>query len=184
VSDSEQTGRLSPELRERGARVRLVLLDVDGVLTDGCIHVTSDGGDGRCFHSRDGLGIRLGQQAGLTFGIISGRSSEVVSRRAAELDITEVHQGIGDKVGCLDAVLEQLGVAADAVCFVGDDLVDVPVMRRVGLAAAPSDAAYEAREVADYVAASAGGRGAVREVVELLLRASGKWSGVTQRFLE
>jgi 3-deoxy-D-manno-octulosonate 8-phosphate phosphatase (KDO 8-P phosphatase) len=175
---------LSPETRERAARIRVVLMDVDGVLTDGCIYMGSQGDDGRCFHSRDGVGVRLGQRGGLTFGIVSGRRSEAVAGRASELDIGEVHQGIRDKSACLDGILHRLDVADDAVCFVGDDLVDVPVMRRVGLAAAPSDAAPEVREIADYVTASAGGRGAVREVVDVILRASGKWKEVTQPFFE
>jgi 3-deoxy-D-manno-octulosonate 8-phosphate phosphatase (KDO 8-P phosphatase) len=175
---------VSAEVRERAGRIRVVLLDVDGVLTDGRILMGSSGDDGRCFHSRDGLGMRLGQQAGLTFGIISGRRSEVVAGRASELDITEIHQGVLDKIACLEKILARLDVADDAICYIGDDLVDVPVMRRVGFAAAPSDAAPEAREAADYVTASAGGRGAVREVVDVLLRSSGKWKEVTKRFLE
>lgn len=168
----------------RAGGVRLVLLDVDGVLTDGCIHVGSNREDGRCFHSRDGLGVRLGQAAGLTFGIISGRSSRAVTHRAAELDIDEVHQGIRDKVACLEGIQERLGLSHESICFVGDDIVDVQVMRRVGFAAAPSDAARLAREAADLVTVAPGGRGAVREVVDLLLRASGKWEQVTNQFLE
>jgi 3-deoxy-D-manno-octulosonate 8-phosphate phosphatase (KDO 8-P phosphatase) len=172
------------ELNQRAARVRVVLLDVDGVLTDGRIHAGPDGDEGRSFHARDGLGVRLGQRGGLTFGIISGRSSVAVAGRASELDIHEVHQGIVDKIACVDGILERLEVVRDAVCFIGDDLVDIPVMRRVGLAAAPSDAAPEAREAADFVTRSAGGRGAVREVVDLILRASGEWQQVTKSFLE
>ena len=175
---------IGAQLLEQAGRVRLVLLDVDGVLTDGRIHFGSGGDEGRSFHARDGLGVRLGQRGGLVFGIISGRRSEAVSGRAAELDIREVHQGVRDKTACLEAILQRLDVALDAVCFMGDDLVDVPVMRCVGFAAAPSDAAPEAREAADYVTTSAGGRDAVREVVDLLLRASGKWPDVTRPFLE
>lgn len=176
--------RSRPEWTERAARVHLVLLDVDGVLTDGRIHVGAGGEDGRSFHSRDGVGVRLGQEAGLIFGIVSGRTSGAVSGRAAELDIREVHQGVRDKVACLEAIVARLAVADDAVCFVGDDLVDLPVMRRVGFSAAPSDAAPEVREAADVVTSSGGGRGAVREVVDLILRASGKWHDVTRRFVE
>jgi YrbI family 3-deoxy-D-manno-octulosonate 8-phosphate phosphatase len=174
----------APEVLARAGRVRLVLLDVDGVLTDGRIHFGHGGDEGRSFHSRDGVGVRLGQRAGLAFGLISGRHSAAVASRAAELDIREVHQGVRDKTACLETILARLEVAPEAVCFVGDDLVDIPVMRRVGLAAAPGDAAPEAREVADYVTAAGGGRGAVREVVDLLLRASGRWQDVTRSFLE
>ena len=176
--------RPDPSTLERASRVRLVLLDVDGVLTDGRIHVGSDGHDGRSFHSRDGLGVRLGQAAGLSFGVISGRRSTAVAGRAAELEIDEVHQGVGDKVACLAGILERRGIEAAATCFVGDDLVDLPVMRRVGLSAAPCDAAPEARQAADFVTDAAGGRGAVREVVDLLLRANGRWDDVTRRFFE
>jgi len=172
------------DLQRRAARVRVVLLDVDGVLTDGRIHVGPDGDEGRSFHARDGLGVRLGQRGGLTFGIISGRSSVAVADRASELDIHEIHQGIVDKIACVDGILERLEVLRDAVCFIGDDLVDIPVMRRVGLAAAPSDAALEAQEAAHLVTRSAGGKGAVREVVDLVLQASGKWQEVTKSFLE
>jgi 3-deoxy-D-manno-octulosonate 8-phosphate phosphatase (KDO 8-P phosphatase) len=172
------------DLNRRAERIRVVMLDVDGVLTDGRIHAGPDGDERRSFHARDGLGVRLGQRGGLTFGIISGRRSAAVAARAAELDIHEIHQGVVDKIACLDGILARLEVAADAVCFVGDDLVDIPVMRRAGLAAAPCDAATEAREAADFVTRAAGGRGAVREVVDLILKASGKWREVTKSFLE
>jgi 3-deoxy-D-manno-octulosonate 8-phosphate phosphatase (KDO 8-P phosphatase) len=175
---------IGPEVRERASRVRMVLLDVDGVLTDGRLHMGSDGTEGRTFHVRDGHGIRMGQRGGLLFGILSGRESRVVSNRAAELYITEVHQGVFDKLQRLNEILERLLLPIDGVCFVGDDLVDVPVMRRVGLAAAPCDAMPEARQAAHYVTACAGGRGAVREVVDLVLRASGRWDQATERFFK
>jgi 3-deoxy-D-manno-octulosonate 8-phosphate phosphatase (KDO 8-P phosphatase) len=172
------------ETLERARRIRLVLLDVDGVLTDGRLYMDSGGGDARSFHVRDGHGIRLGQRAGLRFGIVSGRESRVVARRAEELSISEVHQKIGDKLACVERVLGRLGLAHDAVCFVGDDMVDIPVMRRVGLAVAPRDAAREALEAAHFVTSAGGGRGAVREVVELLLKAGDRWDAVTRPFLE
>jgi 3-deoxy-D-manno-octulosonate 8-phosphate phosphatase (KDO 8-P phosphatase) len=162
----------------------LVLLDADGVLTDGRLYLGPGGHDGRAFHTRDGLGIRLGQQAGLQFGIISGRDCEVVARRGEELSLTEIHLGEADKVGRLEELLTRLGLPAEAVCFVGDDLPDLGVMRRVGLAAAPADAAAEVRREAHWVTARDGGRGAVRDVVELLLRASGKWERVIDRYFE
>jgi 3-deoxy-D-manno-octulosonate 8-phosphate phosphatase (KDO 8-P phosphatase) len=182
---SRKEGRLSDvdaTTRDRAARVRLILLDVDGVLTDGSIHLAPGGADGRSFYVRDGLAIRLGQRAGLTFGIVSGRATPVVDERAAELDITEVHQREHDKAGRLREIGERLGVPASAVCFIGDDLIDVPAMRGAGFAAAPADASAEAIESAHYVTRCAGGRGAVREVIELVLRASGKWDEVTASF--
>ena len=173
----------SAEIAQRAGKVRLIVLDVDGVLTDGRIHLSSGGQEGRSFYVRDGLGIRLGQRGGLTFGIISGRESTVVTERAAELGITEVRQGILDKAACLDEMTTRVGVQHDAVCFVGDDLIDVPAMRRVGLAVAPHDAAPECRAAAHHVTESAGGRGAVREIVDLVLRATGRWDDVAGPFL-
>lgn len=167
---------------ERAARVRLVLFDVDGVLTDGRILLDSNGVESRSFFVRDGLGIRVGQQAGLRFGIISGRDSRVVAQRAAELGIDEVHQGIHDKLGRLQEIRSRLEFELDQICFVGDDLIDLPVMHRVGFAAAPADAADEARDAAHYVTRCAGGRGAVREIIDLLLRAGGKWDEVISRW--
>jgi len=172
------------ELAGRAERVRVVLTDVDGVLTDGTILAGVEGDEGRKFNARDGLGVRLGQRAGLTFGIISGRRSRAVAARADELDMPEVHQGIVDKVGCFDGILERLKVKADAVSFIGDDLIDLPIMRRVGLAAAPADAVDEVRETAHFVTGAVGGRGALRELIELLLRSSGKWQDVTKPFFE
>jgi 3-deoxy-D-manno-octulosonate 8-phosphate phosphatase (KDO 8-P phosphatase) len=174
----------SPEVLGRAGRIRMLLLDSDGVLTDGLLHMGPDGFDARSFHVRDGHGIRMGQQAGLTFGIVSGRTCRAVADRASELSIEELHQGVRDKLACVDDIVRRHELTREAVCFVGDDLVDVPVMRRVGLAAAPLDATAEARDVAHYVTKSGGGHGAVREVVDLVLRASGKWNRATDRFLK
>lgn len=173
-----------PEIVERASRVRWVLLDVDGVLTDGRLFMGSNDFEGRSFHVRDGHAVRIGQLAGLRFGIVSGRESEVVTRRATELSIQEVHQGIHDKLSCVDEIATRHDLSHDVIAYIGDDLVDVPVMRRVGLAAAPSDAAAEAREAAHYVTEVGGGRGAVREVVDLVLRATGKFEQVTERFFK
>jgi len=170
-------------LAARARHVRLVLLDVDGVLTDGRILVGAADVDGRAFHARDGVGIRLAQQAGLTFGFLSGRDSPAVRARAAELGIAEVHQGVDDKLACFEELCRRLGRAAQDVCYVGDDLIDVPVLRRAGLSAAPADAVAEARAAAHYVTRLPGGHGAVREVVELILRAGDRWSAVAGRYL-
>ena len=169
-----------PEMVERASRVRVLLLDVDGVLTDGRLHMRSDGSEGRSFHVRDGLGVRMAQRGGLTCGIISGRDSRVVAARAAELDITEIHQGILDKVGCFEKIRTRLELAGEQFCFVGDDLLDLPLMRRIGFAAEPGNAAPEVREAAHYVTLADGGRGAVREVIDLVLRATGKWNQITE----
>jgi 3-deoxy-D-manno-octulosonate 8-phosphate phosphatase (KDO 8-P phosphatase) len=174
---------LEPRLAERARRVRLVLFDSDGVLTDGRIYYAPDDGM-RAFDVKDGHGIRMGQEAGLAFGAISGRESSALARRAAELDFDELHQRVHDKVACVEGILRGRGLEAEQVCFVGDDLIDVPVMRRVGLAAAPADAVPEVLRAAHFVTDRPGGRGAAREVIELILRASGKWDQVTRRYFD
>lgn len=177
-------GEPDRETMERAARVRAVLMDVDGVLTDGRIYMGSNGYEGRSFHVRDGHGIRLGQRAGLLFALVSGRESKVVSERAAELYITEVHQGVYDKLDCVREILGRLAVDPADACFVGDDLVDVPAMRAVGFAVAPADAVPQVLSCAHWVTRVEGGRGVVREVVDLLLRASGKTDRATERYLK
>jgi 3-deoxy-D-manno-octulosonate 8-phosphate phosphatase (KDO 8-P phosphatase) len=173
---------IDPGLRERASKVRVVLMDVDGVLTDSRILMFSDGTEGRGFSARDGQGIRLGQRGGLNFGIISGRESPVVAKRAEELYITEVHQGVFDKLERYEELLRRLQVSDDDACYIGDDLVDAPVMSRVRLAVAPADAAAEVREVAHWVTPRRGGDGVVRDVVDLILRAQDKWGAVTGRY--
>jgi 3-deoxy-D-manno-octulosonate 8-phosphate phosphatase (KDO 8-P phosphatase) len=171
-----------PDILERARKVRVVLLDVDGVLTDGRLYMTSDGTEGRAFHVRDGHGIVMARRAGLTFGILSGRTSKVVSDRAAELGIEEVHQGVADKAARFGEILERLRLSPDEVCFVGDDIVDVPVLRRAGLAVAPADADDSALAASHVATTARGGAGVVREVVDLLLRAQGSWERVTERY--
>lgn len=165
-------------LLERARLIRLVLLDVDGVLTDGRLYLSSDGVETKAFHVRDGLGVRLGRKAGLVFGIVSGRESLVVVARARELGIDEVHQGVADKGARLEEIAERLGVPREAVCFVGDDVVDVPALRRAGLAVAPSGSDPEAAAAAHWITERHGGDGAVREVVDLILHAQGTWERV------
>jgi len=169
---------------ERAARVRLVLLDVDGVMTDGKLLQFSDGTEGRAFHVRDGYGIKMGQRLGLRFGILSGRSSKVTEARALELGIDEVHVGVLEKLGVYEEILGRAGLGDEAVCYVGDDLVDVPVLRRAGLGVAPADASEEALEAARFVTKRRGGEGAVREVVTLLLKARGAWEGISGSYFK
>jgi 3-deoxy-D-manno-octulosonate 8-phosphate phosphatase (KDO 8-P phosphatase) len=174
---------IGAEILERASRIRLIVLDADGVLTDGRIILSSDGTEARAFDVTDGFGIRLGARAGLLFAIVSGRRSEVLARRAADLRIEEVHQGILDKAGCLREILGRRSLSPAEACFVGDDLIDLPPMRLAGLAAAPASARDEVREAAHFVAGRAGGHGAVREVVELVLRATGRWDAALRDFL-
>jgi 3-deoxy-D-manno-octulosonate 8-phosphate phosphatase (KDO 8-P phosphatase) len=162
-----------PALLERARRVRLLVLDVDGVLTDGRLHITTHGEETKVFHVRDGSGIVAAQRAGIAVAIISGRDSPAVTRRAAELGIRHVRQGIADKGAALDELLRELQVAADELACVGDDTPDVPMLERAILAVAVADAHATARAAAHWTTPAAGGHGAVREVCDLLLTAHG-----------
>ena len=172
------------EIQRRAAEIRMILLDVDGVLTDGKIYLGNNDEEFRTFFVRDGLAIRMGQSAGLSFGILSGRDSPLVVRRARELDIEHIHQGIRDKGGQLDQIAAETGLKTEQICFVGDDLIDVPALRRAGFAACPADGCEETRQFAHYICNNKGGHGAVREVVDLVLHASGRWDMAMQRFLK
>jgi len=174
----------SPDVVRRASRTRLVLFDSDGVFTDGRLYTGAAGEDLRAFDVKDGHGLVLGRHGGLDFGILSGRSSEALTRRAAELKIREVHQGVLDKGRVTEEILARMQVPAEAACFMGDDLIDLPAMRRVGFATAPADAVPEVLEAAHFVTRRPGGRGALRELIELVLRASGRWEDVTRRYHE
>jgi 3-deoxy-D-manno-octulosonate 8-phosphate phosphatase (KDO 8-P phosphatase) len=178
----EQVTEPTAEVVERASRIDLILLDVDGVLTDGRLYMDGSGNEMKSFHTRDGLGIRIGQRGGLLFGIVTGRESKVVRDRAEELYITEIHQRVRDKGATVAEILARVGVPGERACFVGDDLVDVPAMRRCGLAVAPADASSEAIAAAHHVTARRGGDGCVRETIDLVLRARGKWESATERF--
>lgn len=158
------------ELRRRAARISLLILDVDGVLTDGSIVYSDRGEELKCFHVRDGAGIKRWQAAGHTVAILSGRSSPAVDRRAAELGITLVQQGIHDKAAALREILSETSCTPEEAAAMGDDLPDLPVLKAVGLAVVPADACSEAREAAHHATIIPGGRGAVREAVDWLLR--------------
>jgi len=171
------------EVARRAAGLKLLLLDCDGVLTDGRITLVEGGDELKSFHTRDGHGLVLLHRAGLQSGIISGRTSSAVERRARDLGIRYVRQGELNKVAAFEEVLAEAGVTPDEVAFVGDDVVDVPLMRRSGLAVAVADATEETRAAAHYVTRLPGGFGAVREVCELILKAQGRWEELMRRYL-
>jgi 3-deoxy-D-manno-octulosonate 8-phosphate phosphatase (KDO 8-P phosphatase) len=175
--------RIRPEAAEKAKRVRLFLVDVDGVLTDGGIVYDNEGREIKRFHVRDGHGIKLIQRAGVEVGIISGRASMAVTVRAKELGISLVYQGVSDKVAAWREISADKGIPSGEAAYVGDDIVDVPLMREVGFAAAVADAESYVREAADYVSARPGGEGAVREIIEFVLRSSGAWEKVASRYL-
>src|SRR5207249_1735200 len=169
-------------LVERCARIEMLVLDVDGVLTDGCIRYTDQGAEIKAFHVRDGSGLKLWTTLGKKAGIITGRRSVIVQRRADELGIQAVVQGADDKKAALVQMLKSLGVTPEQACAIGDDIVDLPILRTCGLAVAVADACLEAKEDADYVTKAVGGRGAVREVIEWILRAQGRWAEAIARY--
>lgn len=161
--------------RRRCRSLKLVLTDVDGVMTDGRILLLPGGAEAKSFHVRDGLGLVLARRAGLKTGLISGRTSEEVARRAAELGMDVVRQGIRDKVACFVEVMAELDLEAREVAYIGDDLNDLPLLKAVGLAAAPADAPFEVRDAAFMVTERKGGEGCLREFLEAILRARGDW---------
>jgi 3-deoxy-D-manno-octulosonate 8-phosphate phosphatase (KDO 8-P phosphatase) len=165
-------------LAERCRALKLVLSDVDGVLSDGTLLLLDDGREARAFHVRDGLAVALAHRAGLRTGLLSGRSSAAVARRAAELDMAIVLQDVRDKGAALRELLSRERLAAHEVAYIGDDLNDLPVMEQVGLSAAPADAPFEVRSCAFMVMSAPGGRGCLREFVEAILRARGDWERV------
>jgi 3-deoxy-D-manno-octulosonate 8-phosphate phosphatase (KDO 8-P phosphatase) len=171
------------EQRDRtGATVELLLLDVDGVLTDGSLIYADDGTESKRFHVRDGSGLKLWHAAGKRSAIVSGRTSAAVARRAAELGINPVLQGREDKRTALAEVLTATGLHAEHVCAIGDDLADLPLLRCCGVGVAVADACAEVRAAAHLVTAALGGRGAVREAIEWLLKLQGRWDELIARY--
>ena len=162
---------MEAELLERARRIRLLVLDVDGVLTDGRLHISATGEEVKIFHVRDGSGLVALQRAGVAVAIISGRASAAVTRRATELGIAHVCQGIGDKGAALDALCRELALAKHEIACVGDDTPDIPMFERAGISVAVADAHPAAVARADWVTQARGGRGAVREICDLLLAA-------------
>ena len=165
------------------AAIELLVLDVDGVLTDGRVILHGDGGESKSFHILDGHGMRMWQRAGLKLAWLSGRSSPATTRRAEELQIAHVLQDCHLKLPALKQLLEELGVSASHAAYVGDDLMDLPVIRYVGFGVAVADAVDEVKEQADYVTVRPGGHGAVREVIEYILKNSDRWQGLMERYL-
>jgi YrbI family 3-deoxy-D-manno-octulosonate 8-phosphate phosphatase len=163
-------------------KIELILSDVDGVMTDGGIRLIDDGQQIMKFHIRDGMGVRLWREAGKRFGIVTGRNLEVIKRRAADLWLDIVQLGIDDKLPAVDALAAEFGISREQVCFIGDDLLDLATIRAVGLGIAVADAAEDVRHVAKYVTSVRGGDGAVREVIELILKNTGRWPDVIRRY--
>lgn len=165
----------SEALAERCKALKLILTDVDGVLTDGTVLLMPDGREAKSFHIRDGLGIVIAHRAGLRTGLLSGRRSEAVARRASELGMSILLEGIEDKAAAFRRVLAGERLEPHEVAYMGDDISDLPVITEVGLSAAPADAAFEVRNAAYMVTTAPGGRGCLREFIEAILTARGDW---------
>jgi 3-deoxy-D-manno-octulosonate 8-phosphate phosphatase (KDO 8-P phosphatase) len=171
------------EISQRAANIRLAVFDVDGVLTDGTLFIGDDGQEYKAFSTKDGHGLRMLQHYGVIIAIITGRDSKVVARRMAELGIEHVLQGHREKLPAFEQLLARLAISASETAYVGDDVVDIPVLRRVGLAIAVQDAHSLVKRHAHWTTANPGGRGAVREVCELILQAQGSLDEAMRHYL-
>jgi 3-deoxy-D-manno-octulosonate 8-phosphate phosphatase (KDO 8-P phosphatase) len=183
----DETRRIPPDVISRAEQIRLLLMDVDGTLTDGRVYLQSFS-DGtaeelKAFDAHDGAGLTLAHIMGLQTGVITGRESAAMTRRARELKMDFVYQGRSTKIGSYDEILQRAGLEDVAVAYVGDDLPDIPLLRRAGLAVAVGNAVPEVKSVAHYITSRDGGRGAVREVVELILKAQKKWKEAVPKAL-
>jgi 3-deoxy-D-manno-octulosonate 8-phosphate phosphatase (KDO 8-P phosphatase) len=162
--------------------VKLLILDVDGVMTDGRIILDDAGLESKRFDVRDGHGLKMLMRCGIDVALLTGRRSRVVECRAADLGIAEVHQGALNKAEVFSEILKHRGLSPEETASVGDDVVDIPLLRRTGFSVAVADAVPEVRRIVDYVTPQAGGRGAVRQVCEMILKAQGRWSDVAARY--
>jgi 3-deoxy-D-manno-octulosonate 8-phosphate phosphatase (KDO 8-P phosphatase) len=172
------------DAQSRAARIKLVAFDIDGVMTDGGLHYTDDGGELKTFNVQDGLGLKFLQRTGFELAIVTGRTSGVVAARAADLGIEHVHQGVANKRAAVEEILEKLGLSWADCAFMGDDVIDLPAMTRCGLAIAPANARPIVKERAHLLTEAVGGHGAVREAVEYILTAQNKLDAAFAPYLE
>jgi len=170
-------------IKDRATKIRLVLFDVDGVLTDGKILMHADGTESKTFDIKDGSAIVWALRLGLQVGFLSARVSAATAQRAAQLGITLVHQGVASKLETYDQIADSLMLDDEQVAYMGDDILDLPVLSRVGLAAAPADASEDVRTRVHWVSGARGGDGAARELVELILRAQDKWDSIVSTYM-
>lgn len=164
-------------MQNKAKKIKMICMDVDGVLTNGSI-ILGNGEELKFFNVKDGLGIKLAQKAGIITVIMTGRNSICVDRRAKELDIPEVHQGVADKIKLVENLRKKYNLKYDEIAFIGDDLPDIPVMKKVGFSMAPNDAVSEVKTIADYVTQSNGGNGAVREIIDAILKSKGIFKNI------
>jgi 3-deoxy-D-manno-octulosonate 8-phosphate phosphatase (KDO 8-P phosphatase) len=169
---------------DRAARIRLMIFDIDGILTDGSLHYGPDGEVIKTFNVLDGHGIKLLQQAGVGVAIISARQSAIVAKRASDLGIQHVYQGVHDKLTAFEQLLQQTGIGAEQCGFIGDDVIDLPILLRVGFAVSVPNGHAEVRTRVHYVTQAGGGRGAAREICDFILRAQGRYEAALAPYLQ
>ncbi|MBE9516320.1 MAG: HAD-IIIA family hydrolase [Proteobacteria bacterium] len=174
---------VSDDVLARAARVKLALFDVDGVMTDASLFIGDDGQEYKAFNSQDGHGLKMMQRAGIDAGIITGRTSEVVKHRMVDLGIKHLHQGCADKLPVYEELIKKLGISHEETAYVGDDVVDLPVMLRCGLAITVADGHALVQKHAHWTSPSAGGRGAVREIAEMMMFAHDKYTSTMMQYL-
>jgi 3-deoxy-D-manno-octulosonate 8-phosphate phosphatase (KDO 8-P phosphatase) len=186
LSDEDHAGRKddAASRHAKASRIKLILFDVDGVLTDGTVLVHANGTESKRFNIRDGIAMVWAQRVGLKVGFLSARTSPTTPHRAAQLGITIVYHGVASKVDTFDTIVGDMCIQDEEVAYMGDDIVDLAVLARAGLSAAPRDAAEEVRTRVDFVAASPGGHGAARELIELIMRAQNTWDGIVAAYVE
>lgn len=173
----------NPKIKEKAKKIKLLILDVDGVMTDGSIILDNNGNEFKKFHVRDGHGIKMLIRTGVNVAIITGRESKVVERRAKELGITDVYQNYLKKIEAYEKIKEKYALKDDEIACIADDVVDLPIMKCTGLSFAVADAVVEVRKHASIVAKNKGGRCAVREAVEIILKSKGLWTGIIERYI-
>lgn len=169
-------------LEEKAQKIKLLILDVDGVMTDGRIIYDNFGDEFKMFDVQDGFGLVLWHRAGLKSAIVTAKKTKIVARRAKECGITKFFQNVRDKGAVFEKILRTFKVSDDEVCFIGDDLLDIPIMKRAGLAVAVPYSREEVKSSAHYITKAQGGRGAVREVIELILKSQEKWQAIIQKY--
>ncbi len=169
-------------LKEKAEKIKIIVLDIDGTMTDGRIHIDENRIEMKSFDVKDGFAIAQAIEYGLIFAIITGRQSPVVDKRAAELKIKEVHQAVKNKLEKLQEILKKYSINPEETAYIGDDINDIPAMKICGLKAVPADGADEVKEIADIVCKKNGGRGAVRELLEIILKSKGIWKDILQKY--
>ena len=176
--------KIEPQILHKASKVKLLITDIDGVMTEGGISYTSEGVELKTFNVKDGLGFKLLKEAQISSGIITGRKSAIVQKRAEELNITHIYQGIDDKWTVLSQIIQKENIQADEVAYIGDDWNDLSVFSRVGLSCCPADAHIELLNRADLVVSKNGGRGAVRELIDIILTAQNKYQTLLEKFIK